>query len=173
MLRQTTARCLFSLGFCLCDTRTSMPVATVIIGVIGIRHIVTIMYISQLDNFAGCYLQSGFAPLLSQRWRSMIIAPDTKTLEWSSGFLCFTMAVEEKKRFRCHSVMPNKHSTGCWWWLWRRSQCKDNITVISIRTTCGREGGGTSACLTAASSSLSLRVFREIQLKTADITITL
>lgn len=70
-------------------------VVTVIVAVTGIKHIVTIMYISQLDNFAGCYLQSGFAPFLSQHWRSMIIAPDTKTLEWSSGFLFFTMGVEK------------------------------------------------------------------------------
>lgn len=93
MLRQTTARRLLSPGFC---SSTFTIVVTVIVGVTGIKHIVTIMYISQLDNFAGCYLQWGFAPFLSQRWRSMIIAPDTKTLEWSSGFLFFTMGVEKK-----------------------------------------------------------------------------
>lgn len=42
----------------------------------------------------GCSFPCRLTALLSQHWRSMIIAPDTKTLEWSFGFLFFTMAME-------------------------------------------------------------------------------
>lgn len=103
MLRQTTARRLLSPGFC---SSTFTIVVTVIVGVTGIKHIVTIMYISQLNNFAGCYLQWGFAPFLSQRWRSMIIAPDTKALWVIIWVLVFHNGCGKKTRFRCLTNTP-------------------------------------------------------------------
>lgn len=103
MIRQTTARRLLSPGFC---SSTFTIVVTVIVGVTGIKHIVTIMYISQLDNFTGCYLQWGFAPFLSQRWRSMIIAPDTKTLWVIIWVLVFHNGCGKKPRFRCLTNTP-------------------------------------------------------------------
>lgn len=63
-----------------------------IIGVIGngniyYNHIILAGdSISVILNAVSC-----LASLLSQQWRSMIIAPDTKILEWSSGFLFSTM----------------------------------------------------------------------------------
>ncbi len=85
-----------------------------------------------LDCVADCSFSCHLTRLLLQHWRSMVIAPDTKTLEWSFGFLFFYDG--NGKCFRCHSMIPHKHSTGCWW-LRRRSCYTDNIMGISIQTT--------------------------------------